>query len=226
MHSSSRDNRSTSTSHARRATLVLAAAAATALAVAASCTQTPMNPSPPETTTTTAATTTTTAATTTTTTGATTTTTGATTTTTGATTTTTGATTTTTGATTTTTGATTTTTTTTSTTAAAIDYASQIHPQWVSQGCTDCHVGGNPLDLSGTPAETCQSIADRDGVNMDLVITGGGAANSLLIRKPSAQVAHVGGLLACFAQGASCYNVTLDWLQNGAPGPGGVTCDN
>jgi len=199
--SSRQGDNPTARSRARRVTLALAAAAAaTALTFAASCSD-PEPPTGPSVSTTAAPTTTTTTAPTTTTTTA--------------------------ATTTTTTGGTTTTTTTTTTTAPAIDYATQIHPQWDAQGCTQCHTAGHPsLDLDGPPAATCQAIADRDGTNVDLVITGGGAANSQLIRKPAALVAHAGGLIPCFAQGAACWNATLEWLQAGAPGPGGVTCDH
>jgi hypothetical protein len=168
-----------------------------ALAFAASC-RAPVGPSSPTTSTTTTvvAPTTTTAATTTTTTGGTTTTTGG-----------------------------TTTTTTTTTTTAGIDYASQIHPQWDKENCTQCHDSGNPLNLSGSPTETCNAIAARDGSNTDLVITGAGADGSLLIRKPALDgVTHAGGALPCFGKGASCFVTTLAWLTAGAPGPGGGTC--
>jgi hypothetical protein len=59
-----------------------------------------------------------------------------------------------------------------------------------------------------------------------VIITGGGAAGSLILAKPNpGGVSHVGGGFPCFAgAGSNCYDVVLRWLQQGANGPGGSTC--
>jgi len=157
---------------------------------------------------------------------------GSTTTTTGAATTTTtaAATTTTTGpGTTTTTGpGTTTTTTTTTTTSGLVSYATQVHPIWGAQGCSagGCHSTPGPAPtLSGTPTESCNSLATRDAVNANLIIAGGGAAGSHILTKPQPSgISHVGGSFGCFGgTGSACYDTVLLWLQQGANGPAG-TC--
>lgn len=167
-----------------------------ALAFAGSCSNYPTGPSSPVGTTAGSTTTTTVASTTTTTAGSTTTT---------------------------VVGATTTTTTSTTTTLAAVDYATQVHPLWGS--CTGCHDSGHPtLSLAGSPTQTCDAIAARDGSNGDLVVTGSGADRSTLIRKPALLTSHAGGQIGCFSEGSACWNTTLAWLTSGAPGPGGGTC--
>ncbi len=118
----------------------------------------------------------------------------------------------------------TTTTTTTTTTAGAVDYATQIHPIWTSEGCTDCHTGGNPLDLTGSPTTTCGSINARDGSNQNLIILGDQRATSQIIEKLNGKVSHVGGTFSCWDSDKPCYLTILTWLGQGAKGPGGASC--
>lgn len=131
-------------------------------------------------------------------------------------------TTTTTSTTTTTTGGTSTTSTTTTTTLGLVSYANEVHPIWDKEGCTNCHdSSGNPLDLTGSPDESCAKIAARDSSNQNLIVlTPGAEATSALIEKPQGKVSHAGGSYSCFGgAGDSCYDTVLLWLQQGANGP-------
>ena len=118
--------------------------------------------------------------------------------------------------------------TTTTTTSGLVDYATQVHPIWGSEGCTasGCHSGGPSPNLSGTPVDSCNGLATQDAVNANLVITGGGAAGAEIITKPQPSgLSHFGGGFACFSgAGSACYDVVVLCLQQGANGPGGSTC--
>lgn len=122
----------------------------------------------------------------------------------------------------------TTTTTTTSTTGGFVDYASQVHPIWGDEGCSSagCHAAGAvPPNLSGGPDDSCSGLADRDGDNDNLIITGGGAAGSEILEKPNpGGISHFGGGVSCFdGPGAACWDTVFAWLEQGANGPAG-TC--
>jgi hypothetical protein len=118
----------------------------------------------------------------------------------------------------------TTTTTSTTTTAANVDYANQVHPIWAKETCTDCHTGGNPLDLTGSATQTCASINARDSANQNLIILGDKRAESQIIEKLNGKVSHVGGSFSCWDSDKACYQTILAWLAQGAKGPSGANC--
>jgi len=100
-------------------------------------------------------------------------------------------------------------------------FASDIVPIFSTSpfNCTACHSGGMPagnqnLDgsVSSIYAELTSELSITETLPRTDLVT---PTNSLVLRKPTAQISHGGGLR--FAIGSNEYNKILWWIQQGTP---------
>jgi len=127
-------------------------------------------------------------------------------------------------------------TTTTTPPSSTVNYAQDIHPIWESSGCNNgaCHNGAARPTLTGTASQSCNDIADRDEESPRLILGNGNERLSWLLNVPetgtvgapdSDAFPHDSGASDCFAgPGSACYDLVLQWLQEGANGPEGTVC--
>jgi len=93
-----------------------------------------------------------------------------------------------------------------------VSYATDVHPIWAAQNCTNCHPNAGGLDLGGTPAQTWAEVtAGR--------VDAGTPANSSILTKPldpnAGGANHNGGVFFNSTSDPD-YQTILTWIQQGA----------
>jgi len=110
-----------------------------------------------------------------------------------------------------------------------VDYATQVHTLFGPSGCTTniCHgnfsSGGLLLNVTEdtTYKEVALEIGIRGSRRVDLSNLPNSAANSLVLLLPAGltppgQNSHGGGTITSWKVDSSSYNITLQWIQEGA----------